>query len=152
MLDQINDAIDTAGGEWLKCYKKEHGVIEGEILDIEVRDRRDNKGETVYKRGTDKPRKVWTITLRVDADKRDGDTDDGNRKIDLNESGQRAFAAAVKAAKAKVEVGGRLQFRVKEEAADSYSQAQYAAKYTPPAKTIDLPDTDTGGGGDDFDF
>lgn len=151
MLDQLNDEIASFGGEWVKLNRKEHGALEGEIVDVEVRDK-SFEGQVVLSRKSGLPRKEWVVTLRIAEGERDGDDDDGIRKISLNESGQRAFAAAVKASKAKVEAGGTLKIAVREDPATDREQADYIARYTPPAKTIDLPDTDTGGGGDDFDF
>lgn len=152
MLDQLNDEIASFGGEWVKLNRKEHGALEGEIVDVEVREK-SFEGQVVLSRKTGQPRKEWVVTLRVPETERDGADDDGIRKVSLNESGQRAFAAAVKAAKAKVEAGGTLKIGVKADPATDREQAEYQARYTPPAKTIDLPDT--GGadaGGDDFDF
>lgn len=131
MLDTINEAIENSGGAWLKLNRIEHGPVEGDIVDVEVRDKT-FEGAAVLSRKSGQPRKEWVVTLRLDPDKRENPEDDGLRKLSLNESGQRAFAAAVKEAKSKVDVGGRLKIAVKVDPPSDREQAEYQARYTPP--------------------
>lgn len=139
-IDALNNAVASRGGRWLKLRNTEDPPIDGEIVAFEERDRTDPEGNVVYSRKDKaRPRKVWTFTLRTEL--HDDDDDDGLRKIDLNESGQRAVADAIKKSGQKAAVGGRLQVAVTVDAEDSFSQATYAAKYTPPTATgVDADD------------
>lgn len=139
MLDTINDKIASTGGSWVKLKSKADGTVEGEILDVEERERTDPEGNVVLSRKTGKPRIEWVVTLRVPETDRDPSNpdDDGTRKLALNESGRFAFTDAVKAAGTKVEVGGTLKFGVKEDRESEYKQPTYQARYTPPAKQVD---------------
>lgn len=135
-LSDLNDAIATIGGNWVTLYAVEHPPVEGVIVAFEKRDRTDPDGNVVYKKGTTTPRKVWTFTIKVDELDADDANDEGLRKIDLNESAQRAVATAVKASGHHAVVGGRLKIGVKADAPDKFKQAEYQAKYTPPAATL----------------
>lgn len=143
-LDALNSAAQSLGGSWVKLNdKNEHPPVEGEIVDFEIRDRTDMNGDIVYKKGTTTARKEWVITLRVDDSLIDDPNDDGLRKLSLNESGQRAVAAAIKEAGVAAETGGVLKIGVAENAPDKFSQATYRARYTPPAKPLAIPADDT---------
>lgn len=139
-LDTLNDAVNSMGGSWYKLFDKdEHQPIEGEILDFTERDRTDPDGNVVFKKGTSNPRKEWVFVLKTDLRDPERDDDDGTRNVSFNESAQRAIAKAIKESGAKATVGGRLKVGVKANAPDKFSQAEYQAKYTPGAKTIDVP-------------
>lgn len=136
-LDSLNDAVNSMGGSWYKLYlKDDHAPIEGQILDFQERDRTDTDGDVVYKKGTTTPRKEWVFTLQTSLRDPDNNDDDGIRKISLNESGQRAVAKAIKESGEKAALGGTLKVGVRADAPDKFSQAEYIARYTPPAKTI----------------
>lgn len=135
MLDQLNEATERAGGRWVKLNRKEHGVIEGELLDFEVRPKT-FEGKPVLSSKTGQQREDWVITFRVDeAQRADGD-DDGLRKMSLNESAQRALTAAIKESKVKAEAGGRIKAAVTEDPATDREQATYKFKYEPPAPKV----------------
>jgi hypothetical protein len=136
-IDALNEAVASAGGSWVKLRTTDDTPIEGRIADFVKRDRTDPDGNVVFKKGTQTPRVEWVFTLEVDPADPD---DDGVRKLPCNESMQRAISDAIKAAGKAAEVGGTLKVGVKEDPEDSFSQATYQAKYTPPAKTVDLDD------------
>lgn len=129
MLDQLNEAVDTIGGKWLKINRVEHGAAEGALVDFEIRPKT-FEGAPVLSRKSGEQRKEWVLTLRID-EAEDAD-DDRLRKLSLNEAGQRALATALKEAKAKAEVGGRIKIAVVEDPETSTQQATYRARYTPP--------------------
>lgn len=132
-LDALNQAAETMGGRWLKLNRVEHGVVEGDLVDFEIRPKT-FEGAPVLSRKTGEQRSEWVLTLRVD-DAED-DEDDRLRKLSLNEAGQRALANAIKESKAKAETGGRVKIRVIEDPETSTQQATYQARYTPPAKPL----------------
>ncbi len=132
MLDTLNDAADAAGAGWIKLHNKEHGTIDGEVLDFEIRDRRTPDGDVVLSRKTGNPRKVWTFTLKIEGDEEP-------KRWDANESAQRAIAKALKDCGKKAAKGDRLKVRVTADPADSYSQADYEAVWTPVAAPLGVP-------------
>lgn len=134
-LDELNNAVASVGGSWVKLQKV-GDTIEGEIVAFEKRNRTDPQGNVVMKRGTDTPRIEWLFTLKVDD--LEGPDDDGLRKLPANESMQRAIATAIKEAGVQAEVGGRLKVGVKADPPDTYSQAEYQARYTAPAAKVDI--------------
>lgn len=140
-IDALNEAVASSGGTWVKLRTISDGVIAGKILDFEKRDRTDPDGNVVYKKGTQTPRTEWVFTLEVDQSERDGTEDDGVRKLPCNESMQRAISEAIKAAGKPAEVGGTLKVKVAADPEDTFSQADYKAEYSPPAKVIPV-DTD----------
>lgn len=137
-MDALNEAVASVGGSWVKLRNSDDPPIEGTIVSFEKRNRTDPQGDVVYKRGTQTPRIEWVFTLQTDL--RDGDEDDGIRKLPCNESMQRAISEAIKASGRPAEEGGTLKVGVASDPEDSFSQAEYRAKYTPPAKTIDTDD------------
>lgn len=140
-LDLNEAARRAGGGAWVKLRNKDDGTIEGVLVDIEERDRTNPKGEIVRKKGTDKARKEWVLTIETDLRDADIADDDGVRKVAANESMQRAIGKAIKESGSK-EYGGRIKIGVKEDPADDYAQAEYQAKYSPPAPTIDIDESD----------
>jgi len=139
-LDQLNQDIATTGGRYMKCFTKEHGNIEGTVVEYEKRDRTDPDGNVVFKKGSTTARKVWTFTIQLDDTdpNREGPDDDGLRKFDANESMQRAISDAIKEAGAPAKAGDRIKVGVKTEAPDKFSQAEYQAKWTPGAPALDI--------------
>lgn len=134
-IDALNDDIARGGGSWVKLRTKEDPPVEGVILAAEKRDRTDPEGNVVYKRGTQTPRTEWVFTLQTE--QRDGDEDDGVRKVPCNEGAQIAVREAVKAGGGTLAIGGTLKIGVKEDPEDSYKQATYIARYTPPVATVE---------------
>lgn len=132
-IDALNEAVASAGGTWVKLRNLEDPAIEGVIVGFEKREKRNPDGDIIASRKTGKPRTEWVFTLQVD--ERDGEDDDGIRKLSCNESMQRAISEAIRASGKAAEEGGVLKVGVKADPEDSYSQADYQARYTPP--TID---------------
>lgn len=135
-LDALNNAVNRAGGTWLKLRTTQDPAVDGSIIDFEERDRRDPDGNVILSRKTNKPRLEWVITLQCEPE---GDDDDGVRKLAANESMQRAIADAIKASGKPAAIGGTLKVKVSEDPEDNYSQATYKAVYVPPP-AIDLED------------
>lgn len=130
-MDALNEAVASVGGSWVKLRNSDDPPIEGTIVSFEKRDRTDPNGDVVYKRGTQTPRTEWVFTLQTGI--RDSDEDDGVRKLPCNESMQRAISEAIKASGRPAEEGGTLKVGVASDPEDSFSQAEYKARYTPPA-------------------
>lgn len=139
-MDDLNNAIATMGGNWVKLNKIEHGTVDGEIVAFERRDKT-FEGAIVMKKGTQTPRIEWVFTLKVADLDPDIADDDGLRKLSLNESGQRAIAAAVKIAGKPAEIGGRVKIKVTADGKTSTDQAEYKAVYEPPTAKVAI-DTD----------
>jgi hypothetical protein len=144
-IDTLNHAAETLGGKWVKLNRVEHGVIEGDLVDFEVRPKT-FEGKPVLSSKTGEQRDEWVLALRTDA--RDDADDDGIRKLSLNESAQRALAAAIKESGQKAELGGRVKGRVTEDPETSTQQATYQFKYTPPTKATSA-DLDAAFGADE---
>lgn len=130
-LDALNEAVAARGGRYLKLRSTDDPAVDGEILAFEERDRTDPDGNVVTSRKSGQARREWLFTISTDL-REDGE-DDGVRKFAANESAQRAIADAIKKSGQKAAIGGRLQVAVSQNPEDSYSQATYAAKYTPAA-------------------
>lgn len=137
-LDDLNHAVASRGGRWIKLRDTDDPKVDGEILDFEQREKTDLDGNVVIGKKSGKPRIEWLFTLKVDD--REDDDDDGIRKLPANESMQTAIAKAIKESGEKAEVGGRLQVAVSGNPADKFSQADYVAKYTPPAIAVPADD------------
>lgn len=137
-LDDLNQAVATRGGRWIKIRTTDDPKIDGEILEFEQRDKTDLDGNVVVGKKSGKPRIEWLFTLKVD--EREDDDDDGIRKVPANESMQGAIAKAIKESGHQAEVGGRLQIAVAKNPEDDYSQADYVARYTPPALAVPTDD------------
>lgn len=146
--DFLADLDRPRGGRWVKKddFSAKGDKISGLLREIDIRDRTDPEGNVVLGRKSGKARKIYRVTFEVPAVERDGAEDDGIRIWDANEAGQTAVRDAVKKAGTKELIGGQFRARVKAEAPDSFSQATYEVEFTPPAKTVELPDTD----GDDW--
>ena len=128
------------GGRGVKLRATTDAPVEGTILSVEKRDRTDPQGNVVYKKGTQTPRVEYVFTLQTGES--DGAEDDGIRKVSANESMARAIATAERDSGQSIEVGGLLKVGVKADPADSYSQAEYVARYTPPAPPSPAADLD----------
>ena len=131
MLDQLNTAAASLGGQWRKLRTTDDGVIEGTVLAFEEREKT-FEGAPVLNRKTGAPRKEWVFTLAVAGE-------DDPVKVSLNESGQRAVAAALREAGAKAKEGDTLKIGVKVNAASDREQPEYQARWTPAAAPLDVP-------------
>lgn len=137
MFDDINEAIEKAGGTYVKLNRQEHGTLEGVIIDAEVRGKT-FEGSPVLSGKTGKQRQEWLFTLQTEY--RDDENDDGVRKFAANESAQYAIREAVKAAGGRLETGGTLKIAIKTDPKTTREQAEYQAKYTAPiTNSIDNP-------------
>jgi hypothetical protein len=137
-LNELNRAVATAGGKWVKLRTKEDGSFEGTLVAFETRPRTDMDGNPVLKRGTDVPRTEWLLTLSVPLAEREGPDDDGTRKLPCNESMQAAISQAIKACGEPAKEGDLLKIAVSEDPADKMRQAQYIARWTPGKPVIDI--------------
>lgn len=135
-IDNLNNEVARMGGTWVKLRTTADAPVEGEILDFVERDRTDPEGNTVYKRGTQTPRVEWVFTLQTDQRDPGNAEDDGIRKVPCNESMQRAIKVAIRESGGSAAIGGTLKIGVKSDPESDYSQAEYQARYTPPAKAI----------------
>lgn len=132
MLDEINQQIATAGGKWVNLRRKTDGILEGTIVNVDQR-QKTFEGAVVLSRKTGQPRIEWVFTLQTDLSDGGGD-DDGLRKFGAVESAQRAITAAVNdTPMRKLAIGGKLKIAVTEDPASDRDQAQYKARYEPPA-------------------
>jgi hypothetical protein len=134
-LSDLAEQAKRIGGVWVDL-KVKGDKVKGIILDFDERDMKFDE-EVKYKKGTTIPRREYLFTLQTD--ETEGPEDDGIRKISLNESGQRAVLIAIREAGVIPTVGGELIIAVVEDKPTERSQATYKAKYTPPAKTINIP-------------
>lgn len=130
MLDEINAAIETAGGKWTKLRHKTDPYIDGEILAV-VQRGKTFEGQPVLSRTSGQQRQEWLFTLQTTL--RDDADDDGVRKFAANESAQRAIGEAVKASGQKLAIGGKLKLAVVADAPTDRDQPTFKAKYEPPA-------------------
>jgi hypothetical protein len=135
--DFYNDA-QSRGGKWVKLANP-GDAVKGEIIDLDIRDRRDIDGNVVLNRKSGDPRKEYVLTFRVDEDQREDADDDGARKISLNEAGQSAFIAAYKAAGGGDIAGARFALQMTTAAPNQMSQAGYAAAIKKQPKSVTLP-------------
>ena len=145
MLDQLNEAAARMGGQWVKLNRREHGVIEGDLIDFEIRPKSFEGAPVLSRKGN--PREEWVLTLRCAPDPANPD-DDGIRKLSLNESAQRALSAAIKESKAPADVGSHIKAAVIEDPPSDREQAVYKFQVTPPAPKLSTdPNAIFGGGG-----
>lgn len=133
-IDELNEAIAQGGGAYVKINRKEHGVLEGTILNAEVRGKT-FEGQPVLSRKSGKQRQEWLLTLQTEHRDPEKEDDDGVRKFAANEGAQFAIRDAVKAADSKLEIGGSLKIAVTKDPASSQEQATYKAKYEAPKAT-----------------
>ena len=133
-LSELNDAAARSGGTWVSL-KTQGDKIRGRMVDFENRPKT-FEGEPVLSRKTGKQRYEFVFTLETDDT--DGPDDDGIRKVSLNEAGQRAVLKALRDAGAEAAIGGYWEIAVTADPPNSKSQAEFAARYTAPAKTVDM--------------
>lgn len=131
MLDELDQAAATLGGNWAKLRTTADPAVEGRVLAFEKRPMT-FEGEPVLNRKTKEPRIEWVFTLQVAGEPEPV-------KLSLKESAQRAVADALRAAGAKPEVGDTLKIGVKSDPVDDRSQATYQAKWTKNAAPLDIP-------------
>jgi len=133
MLDEINQAIDQFGGQWVKLRNKSDGVLKGTIVSAESRGKT-FEGAAVLSKKTGKQRTEWVIVLQTDL--HESAEDDGVRKFTANESAQRAIAKAVKDSGSKLSQGGTLAIVVTKDPESATDQAEYRAEYAPAAAPV----------------
>lgn len=131
-LDSLNNAIASIGGTWVKLRTKADPPVDGTILDFEERGKT-FEGQPVLSRKSGEQRIEWLFTLQCAGD---GADDDGVRKLTANESMQRAIAKAIRDTKTQAAKGGRLQVAVASDPENEREQAEYVARYSPPALPI----------------
>lgn len=135
-FEQFKQAAEARGGRWVKLIDV-GDVFKGELIDIEVRDKRDMDGNTVLSKKTGQPRQEYKVTFRLPAGQRDDADDDGIRHFAANESAQRAIDEAYKKNGKGVNLeGAQIAVQLVEAAADKFSQAGYTAQIKPAAKKV----------------
>lgn len=135
-FEDFKAAADSRGGKWTKLADRGDTLV-GELVDIEVRDKRDMEGAVVLGKKSGKPRQEYIVTYRVAASERVDADDDGIRKFAANESAQRAIDEAYKAAGKGAELdGAKIAISLVEPAEDKFSQAGYTAQIKPAAKKV----------------
>lgn len=135
-LSELNDAVRSSGGEWVSL-KEKGDKVRGTIVDFEQREAT-FEGQVILSRKTGKPRVEWVFLVTVPEEDLSGPEDDGMRKFSLRESGQRAVINALKKADCEAEIGGYLEVGVVADKPTSTSQPEFSARYTEPAKPLNL--------------
>ena len=135
MLDELVNAAAGIGGNWAKLRTTDDPPIEGKVLAFEDRPKT-FEGAPVLNRKSGAPRREWVFTIDTG--------DDEPVKVSLNESGQRAIAAALREANAKPNVGDTLKIGVKANPPSDREQAEYQARWTPASPALSIPDGDDG--------
>ena len=130
MLDNLDRAAASMGGNWAKLRSTDDPPIEGKVVAFEERDKT-FEGAVVLNRKTQQPRREWVFTLDVGEDQ--------PVNLSLNESGQRAVAAALRDAGAKPAEGDTLKIAVKSNPPSDREQAEYQARWTPAPRGLDVP-------------
>ena len=130
----LEDEIGRTGGQWVKLQTVADGWVTGELINAESR-QMTFEGQPVFKRNNPtEQRREWVITFKV---KPDDPTDDGLRKISLKERAQSAVSKAVqKAGATGLEPGAKFAIRVARDKQSEREQAEYEAKYEPPARVL----------------
>jgi hypothetical protein len=125
-FEDFNREAASAGGNWHKLTKREHGVLKGKIVNVEKRAKQFG-GKPVLNSKTQEPRYEWIFTLE--------DTEGKVIKFAAVETAQYAIRGAL--GDRKLEPGGFLQIAVVEDAVAGSKSAEYKAKYESPVKTED---------------
>lgn len=135
-FDDFKKAADSRGGTWVKLTEVGDSFV-GELVDIEVRDRRDMDGNPVLGKKSGQVRKEYKVVFRVPTSQREDADDDGIRNFAANESAQRAIDEAYKACGKDAQLdGARIAVQLVEAAADKFSQAGYTAQIKPAEKKV----------------
>jgi hypothetical protein len=131
----LEDEIGRTGGRWVKLQTVADGWVSGELIHAESRPMT-FEGQPVMKRNAPgEARREWVITFKVK--EREDPSDDGIRKIALKERAQSAVSRAVqKAGATGLEPGAKLAIRVARDKQTDREQAEFEAKYEPPARTF----------------
>lgn len=132
-LDELDQAAASMGGNWAKLRTTDDPPVEGRVLAFEQRAKQ-FEGTPVLNRKTGAPRYEWVFTLDTG--------DEEPTKVSLNESAQRAVAAALKQAGAKPTVGDTLKIGVRANPASDREQAEYQARWTKNAAPLNVPTSD----------
>ena len=142
MLDELVTAASSIGGNWAKLRTTDDPPVEGTVIAFESR-AKTFEGAPVLNRKTGAPRMEWVFTLDCGGEE--------PTKVSLNESGQRAVSAALRAANCtSPKAGDTLKVGVKANPANDREQAEYQAKWTVGAATLDVPTTPAADPGDPF--
>jgi hypothetical protein len=122
-FEDINREIASGGGTYVKLTKKSHGILEGRVINVTIRDKQFNGKVIPNKNG--EPRKEWVFTLDVDGEV---------KKWAAVESAQFAIRGALQALgkDVKLEPNGILKVAVMEDSIQGEKSAEYKVKYTPP--------------------
>jgi hypothetical protein len=132
-MTDINTAAEALTGEWVKLNRKEHGTIEGRVVNFEQRPMT-FEGAPVLNRKTGAPRTEWVLAVQTDG----GDT----IKFSLKEAGQRAISDAIKASGTPAKNGDRLKIAVTADPATDREQATYQARWTSDNTPLNIPTDD----------
>ncbi len=133
---------DAPRATWVKLRKITDPVIVGELIDIEITERRDPKGNVICYQKSGDPRHVWILTFEPLG------TDEVH-KVELNESAQRAMEDAIRDSgtpiRSRIEdgVGSSFTLRVAADPKDQYSQAEYEASHDQAVEQLALPVDDS---------
>jgi len=144
MLDELANAAASLGGSWAKLRTTDDPSVEGKVLGFENRPKT-FEGAPVLNRKTGAPRMEWVFTLDCGGE--------DPVKVSLNESAQRAVSAALRAANCTApKAGDTLKIGVKSNPANDREQAEYQARWSVGAASLDVPVSDPDGddSGDPF--
>lgn len=137
--DELNSAVErsgSGGGTWVNLRSK-GDRLEGTLVAFEIRPMM-YQGEPVLTRKTQQPRYEYVLTLQTGES--DGAADDGIRKVGLDERGQDELKRAIREAGVNAEEGGLIVLGIVADRADGeMKHTHLRARYTPPAKTINVP-------------
>lgn len=120
-FDDLNREVKSSSGEFVKLTKREHGTLEGRVVNVTVRNKQ-FQGKDVVSSKTGEPRKEWLFTLDVD-----GET----KKFAAVESAQFAIRNALDGR--EMQPNSVLKIAVTEDSIPGKKSAEYKARYTPPA-------------------
>jgi hypothetical protein len=135
-FDKFKELADARGGKWVKLTDVGDSLV-GELIDIDVREKRDMDGNVVLSKKSGQPRSEYKVTFRLAADQRLDADDDGIRHFAANESAQRAIDEAYKQCGKGTDLdGARIAIQLVEAPADKFSQAGYTAQIKPKAKKV----------------
>jgi len=133
-FEKFKETAEARGGKWTKLTDVGDTLV-GELIDIEIRERRDMDGIVVLGKKSGQPRIEYKVIYRIPLDHREDSDDDGVRNFAANESAQRAIDEAYKACGKGADLAGaKIAIQLIEPAADKFSQAGYTAQIKPQAK------------------
>lgn len=125
-FEDINNDIKASGGDYVKLTKKEHGKLQGKILDVKKRAKQFGGKAVLNAKG--EQRYEWMFSLEVPV----GDGTFETKKWAASESAQWAIKGALNGRMLKP--GGLLQVQVTEDSVQGQKQAEYKVIYTDPVQ------------------